>query len=92
MDWKSVAKIIQDAARGLHAAHQKGIIHRDMKPDNIMIGKDGQVRITDFGLVRQGQPKVFLFLEPESYWEALILCLQNNVEMNLLVLIQISTP
>ncbi|MEW9530882.1 protein kinase [Microbispora sp. NPDC049125] len=44
--------IVHQAARGLHAAHRAGIIHRDIKPGNILVTETGQVKITDFGIAR----------------------------------------
>jgi serine/threonine protein kinase len=44
--------IITEAARGLAQAHRRGLIHRDIKPGNIMVTTDGQVKMTDFGLAR----------------------------------------
>ncbi|MFM2091237.1 MAG: hypothetical protein RLZZ127_1726 [Planctomycetota bacterium] len=43
---------LRQAALGLHAAHRLGIVHRDVKPDNILVGRDGRARLGDFGLAR----------------------------------------
>ncbi len=47
-----IAAIVRDVARALDYAHGQGIVHRDVKPDNIIVDTDGNVRLTDFGLAR----------------------------------------
>ena len=50
--WSDTLKIFTSAGRGLAAAHEKQLVHRDFKPDNLMVRADGQVRVMDFGLAR----------------------------------------
>ncbi len=63
--WPEVLELFRQAARGLWAAHQADVVHRDFKPDNVMIGSDGEgahgvgrVRVLDFGLARAASATV----------------------------------
>jgi serine/threonine protein kinase len=74
-------RFIALAAQGLHHAHKSGMVHRDVKPDNIMVTKDGQVKVLDLGLVKEADNDINLtrtgrglgtphFMAPEQFRNA----------------------
>lgn len=73
--------IISQVAQGLHKAHKQGLIHRDVKPDNILLMHDGQVKLADLGLVKEMETDLNLtrtgrglgtphFMAPEQFRNA----------------------
>ncbi|MCI7468829.1 MAG: Stk1 family PASTA domain-containing Ser/Thr kinase [Lachnospiraceae bacterium] len=52
LGYNEAISIAIQVAKGIEAAHNKGIVHQDIKPQNIIISKDGKVKVTDFGIAR----------------------------------------
>ncbi len=74
-------KVIAQVAQGLHRAHKIGLIHRDVKPDNILVGTDGTAKLADLGLVKEAETDLNLtktgrglgtphFMAPEQFRNA----------------------
>lgn len=59
-DWRDVVDLMVEAGEGLAAAHARGVLHRDVKPDNILLDHHGRAKLADFGLaqpIRSGDPE-----------------------------------
>lgn len=78
---REAIRVISEAAAGLHQAHQHGIIHRDVKPDNILLPAKGQAKLADLGLIKELEADAALtcankglgtpnFMAPEQFDDA----------------------
>lgn len=63
MTQREAASLCLTIAKGLHSAHEAGVIHRDLKPQNIIVDRDGRPHLTDFGLARREVGEVTMTLD-----------------------------
>ena len=56
LDWRAIVSVFERAGQGLAAAHGAGIVHRDFKPDNVLVASADKIVVTDFGIARAARP------------------------------------
>ena len=72
LNWRETLHFAMQIAKALEHAHSRGIVHRDIKPHNIMILKDGSIKVADFGIARiasQPYPDTCQFDEKSDYFD-----------------------